>query len=1035
MASELSNYLYPALWVSLAAIGLGIFLKAALTEFGKTVGAKIPAASARMVSRVRPMGGRKLRRYRRLVLDKYSKHRLGFSEGSEGQPINIREVYVPLRGSSAGRQGDAYELISLQRRSVLLGEPGAGKSLLLKNAMVHWAQEENDEQIPVMVDLHRCNQETDKSFEQLIVGDFETARVRHAGDLVDQRLLKGRIRVFFDGLDEVGDAEQGRVVRTLQDFSAKYSDCQIIVTCRNAAYRDQLDESFDQVVRLAEFDDASVIRFLRKWPDIGAPVDAARIFKSLQSDPELMGLARSPLMLTMIAYLQSGDRPDNVGPLPNSRAAFYETAVFHLLDRDRRLGREAPGQYTAQRKFMVLQVTARTWMETAARDGDWQAIPREELEDVIRGLLPGFDLTPEHARPLLDKIVRRSELIKPLDQAGRFYTFSHLTLMDYFAASALFKSPDRLMANYRSAPDVWRETVRMWCAVTIMDCTPVVREVFTGPELREKVLALQCLGDATHVTEGLAEEILAYFFDRLGGADGDGSAVAEGLGALAASSRQRGSRVRDRLIRTVAEASAPQRLAILAALAASGRQEAAEAMAQCAQNPADIEARDALQSMGEIAVPVLAEAAHGGAVWAVHSLGVVGTPAAAEQLAGLLWSDHGSTARHAAWLLASLLTCPDVEEDLRQLASPTRASSTETYPAIWYPFTNGEPANSPLPTVAARIGYQLDAGHITHPDLPDWGFTEIPDCIRQLDFRIGIPVAAIGIATGWPRGSLEFDEWDNLNELTRQAADQILPRHQRYATAAALPSLSRPIYAPELLHTEQAALPESADALAPLRDGLLTVLMVPQVYRRIIELLPWPVQAHLLAALTIRGHADLWQPPDRPVNWDTWKAVRDNPPAPRLLEHLTRGFSLVVLAGAVGLGGARLVASALDSHPWGLDVLRPWALGLSAAAFALLLAILLIVAVIPSSWGKVEDRLAGIFAGLFFGLGGFLLTIAVMTLIQLIGWLPMVALGFVLACGIFVPAVIARRRHRARSNPLRGCLEAGEMLRASGLRS
>ena len=40
-----------------------------------------------------------------------------------------------------------------------------------------------------------------------------------------------------------------------------------------------------------------------------------------------MKLARSPLMLTLIAYLQSGDRPESVGPLPNSRARFYDMAV------------------------------------------------------------------------------------------------------------------------------------------------------------------------------------------------------------------------------------------------------------------------------------------------------------------------------------------------------------------------------------------------------------------------------------------------------------------------------------------------------------------------------------------------------------------------------------------------------------------------------------------------------------------------------------------------------------------------------------
>ncbi|GAA2829422.1 hypothetical protein GCM10010441_62390 [Kitasatospora paracochleata] len=1030
MASQLPDAVPIGLGVvGLIILGLFLLFKAYFTELGKSLAVKTPDAVQRMLVRSRPVGGRRLRRYRKMVVERYGRHRLGFGEGVEGNPIEIRAVYVPLQGVTGDRRADVYELIGLKRRTVLLGEPGAGKSLLLKYAMLHWADDEGDEKIPVIVDLHQCNRTAD-SFEKLITSEFELARVRNAEDLVNRALDVGRLRIFFDGLDEVGDAELGRVVKELQDFATRYGDCEIVVTCRNAAYREQLDEHFDQLVRIADFDDASVIRFLRKWPGIDGSVEVGRIFTALQADPELMGLARSPLMLTMIAYLQSSERIEQVGSLPNSRAAFYKIAVIHLLDRDRRLGRpEAIGLYSTERKLLVLERIARIRLETAAREGDWQAIPKGQLENVIRGLLPGFDLGPEHAAPLLDEIVKRSQLIKPLDQIGRFYIFTHLTMLEYLAASELSDSAEALLRNYRLAPDVWRETVRMRCAVAHVGCTPVIREVFSNEELRHKVLALQCLGDVMHIEEGVADEILAYFFTRLGASGKDGLAVAQGLGALAASSRQRGLRVRDGLVQAVTEPQSPRRSAALIALAASGRLEAAGTLAQCAEDPHDGEARGALQSMGEIAVPALSEAARRGAVWAVHSLGAIGTPAAAQRLAKRLWSDDESVASAAAWTLASLLRNPDVEEELRQLSLPAGNSSAETYPAVWNPFAAKEPVNSTLPVVAGRIAYELDAGHLAHPEVPCRLDTNAANGITEIDFRIGIPVAALG--AGLSVGPAAPEEWGKAHELAREAADRIFPRHQLYRAANLV--IPRSVHIAELLSTEPAVSSDNMSLLEPLKGELLRVRDIPAVYRRVIDLLPWPVQSYLLATCVAPDFYVLGLPAKRCVGWDTWRSAGDNPLAPRSMLRLRGIFSLLALTLAVVLGGTRLVASVFGQHPWGLGALGPGWLDAGALILGFVAVVFLAVALSSPRWlsASSEEKMGISSLAAVFLVAVFLLVLAVATLGQLTTWPLTIVLLAVTACGIAIPAVVAARRNRARANPLRLCLMAGEAMRAS----
>ncbi|MDG4859386.1 hypothetical protein P8605_14650, partial [Streptomyces sp. T-3] len=512
------------------------YLSTLATEAAKAT----PGAFRKLYRILRPVGGRRLAQYRKSVQTQHRGVRLGLSgEGESGKTPGLRDVYVPLQCENGAGRTDATAQLRAVKRTVLLGAPGAGKSLLLRYEMLEWAEKGGDRQIPVMIDLHGCNTRED-SFEDLIAEQFQGARIGSAADMVKDRLDAGELRVFFDGLDEVGRERLEQVVRSLRQFVADHHACDVVVSCRSAAYDGRLDDIFDQGIRISEFDDASILRFLSQWPELTRTA-AARIFRALQDDPELMVLARSPLMLTMIAYLQSGKRPDSVGPLPNSRAKFYDLAVAHLLDRDRLLNRsDAIGKYNAGRKTLVLQRLALSRLLASSERGDRQEIARADFEAVIAELLPGFDLErgPD-LEPLLNEIVTRSELIKDIDR-GRHFQFTHLTLLEYLAACELRTDEARLMENYRRDPGPWRETLRMWCAETRGTCTRVVREVFQADELRHKVLALQCLADAVHIDEELAEEIIDHFLGRLGTPGVTGAGVARGLGALAASSGPRG---------------------------------------------------------------------------------------------------------------------------------------------------------------------------------------------------------------------------------------------------------------------------------------------------------------------------------------------------------------------------------------------------------------------------------------------------------------------------------------------------------------
>lgn len=856
---------------------------------------------------VRRGGSRQLRRYRRRAESWHGKHPLGFDTAN----IDIRRIYVPLQSAAGTERTDMRETLSSASRIVVLGEPGAGKSLLLKTEILRWVEREDEEQIPVIVNLHQCNA-SDRSLRDLIVAEFTQAKVPGSSSLVGRLLDTGRLRVFFDGLDEVGREDRERVEQQLREFARTHAGCPMIVTCRTAVYDGQLNPEFDHVARIAEFDDASMRRFLRNWNKAEAELNVERVISSLRSNRELMRIARRPLLLTIIAYLQSGDRAEAFGPLPSSRAGFYKEAVAHLLDRDRQLGRtRAIARYHANRKLLTLQRIALAMHDAPPGRDDRLAISGERLEAVIRELLPGFDMQTEHLLPLRDEIVERSQLLRPLDALRSQYGFAHLTLQEFLTAQALHDSPSRLLVLYQNDPGAWREVVKLWCAVASVDCTPVVASIFGSSSLDGKILALESLADATSVKAEIAEEIIGYFMSRLDVAGPESVAVINALGALAANNTPRGNETLQLLHGIAWEPPSERQAAALRALAASDRQEAAIHLGEIELDRSRrAGARAALRSMGEIAIPQLAHAARARAeLWAVDALARIGTPAAATELASLLWPTS-AVSRRAAWLLAWLMRIPDVEEALRECEIPQIVNERGSYSWLWSP---GEPSRE-LRLIAGRIGFLLDNGHLdgnaTDPPKPDE-----PIEVREIDRRIGIPLATLGI------------ERYRYNQPS-------LPPHLKHGR---VPPTSHQIHQWVRSLNAQERRAEFAEVFGKHR-------LLPPLYRHLPSLLPAEIENLILARLIEHKENNA------PLTKSEWQEACTPPPrSPVLLKNAMQWifrFSVAVLAFAAGtralttMSGYQLSWVPKAQSPWSaLSPVASWMCAtLSVAVIVLYLA-------------------------------------------------------------------------------------------------
>ncbi|KFB66454.1 NACHT domain-containing protein [Candidatus Accumulibacter vicinus] len=187
-----------------------------------------------------------------------------------------------------------------------------------------------------------------------IVGQLPAPLARYPDELQRELLTAGGL-ILLDGLDEVPDALRRReqVKQAVQDFAAIHPRCRFLVTSRTYAYQRQ-DWKLDGFAEreLLPFTRGQIERFIDSWyahlaNDLcrltGSDASGrAALLKRATQRPELRELAERPLLLTLMARLQS----KGGGSLPENREELYAQSVDMLLDEweGLKLRRDADGQ-------------------------------------------------------------------------------------------------------------------------------------------------------------------------------------------------------------------------------------------------------------------------------------------------------------------------------------------------------------------------------------------------------------------------------------------------------------------------------------------------------------------------------------------------------------------------------------------------------------------------------------------------------------------------------------------------------------------
>jgi HEAT repeat protein len=252
----------------------------------------------------------------------------------------------------------AAAFATYERRLLLLGAPGSGKTVSLLHIAEQLIREAEDPSapIPLLVNLSNFQikkppapiskwqrgkqsrrDEHDMQIEDWLIE--ELTNCPHVSEKLARKWIKeGRIAALLDGLDEVNDEYRAALVQLLNTtYLRDYPEAVVVLCSRINEYlplqdRQETTINLEGGVTLQPLNPTQIREYLEK-------AKATGLAEAIIGNERLTQMAQTPLTLSMLTLAYSGTAPSNIpsySSLTEQRLHLMECYVDRMLQREER---------------------------------------------------------------------------------------------------------------------------------------------------------------------------------------------------------------------------------------------------------------------------------------------------------------------------------------------------------------------------------------------------------------------------------------------------------------------------------------------------------------------------------------------------------------------------------------------------------------------------------------------------------------------------------------------------------------------------
>ena len=387
--------------------------------------------------------------------------------------VELDEIYIKLIllcGVDAGKSASLSNVLQSSKNIIILGDPGAGKSTMMKYIALHTAylftsQKSKQvlnvqKRIPILILLNKFHDVTKWSTEKTLLSAIKT-ELEHNFEhtiperLIEKKLTDGKILLLLDAFDELASVDARQLLaERVKNFTASYPKNQFIVTSRITGYTNQLaTANFEHPYTIRPLTTEHAHNFIYKWYENLSRLQAGdksadelafvgkqyrqkaeTLITVISENERICQLAINPMILSLITLVHYVKVR-----LPDQRHLLYRECVDILIEQWQAIKNvKFPlfDQVSTTEKKRILQQIA--WYMQEKR---LKSVPRGELIDnVLRKACP--EPIPENQLPdFLNVMEDRTGLLveKGFNEQGvTEVAFSHLTFQEYLASLELF---------------------------------------------------------------------------------------------------------------------------------------------------------------------------------------------------------------------------------------------------------------------------------------------------------------------------------------------------------------------------------------------------------------------------------------------------------------------------------------------------------------------------------------------------------------------------------------------------------------------